>query len=92
MIDINKSYVKKPTQYVILPEIVKYLIKKANPKMIILFGSCSRGVITNNSDIDLCIVIEKKIDVKTRAKIRSELLSDILEITDFDVDLLICDL
>lgn len=58
--------------------------------MIILFGSCSRGVITINSDIDLCIVIDEKLYVKERAKIRSESLSDIIEITDFDVDLFIC--
>ncbi len=90
VIYINKSYIKKPSQYDILPKIVEYLIKKLNPRMIILFGSCSRGVITINSDIDLCIVIDEKLYVKERAKIRSESLSDIIEITDFDVDLFIC--
>ena len=90
VIDINKSYIKKPNQYEILPEIVEYLIKKLDPRMIILFGSCARGVITVHSDIDLCIVVEEKLDVKERVKIRSELLMDLIDISDFEVDLFIC--
>jgi len=90
VIDINKSYIKKPNQYEILPEIVEYLIKKLDPRMIILFGSCARGVITVHSDIDLCIVVEEKLDVKERVKIRSELLMDLIDISDFEVYLFIC--
>ena len=58
--------------------------------MIFLFGSCAKGLITHHSDIDLCIVVEKKMEVKERVKLRGELLIDMLDITDFEIDIFIC--
>ncbi|GAV22742.1 nucleotidyltransferase domain-containing protein [Carboxydothermus pertinax] len=43
------------------PEILnlkKQLLEKFNPQEIYLFGSYARGMATDKSDIDLCIVME----------------------------------
>ena len=37
--------------------IKKQLIEKFNPKEIILFGSVAKGIFRDDSDIDLCIII-----------------------------------
>ncbi|HHW06701.1 MAG TPA: nucleotidyltransferase domain-containing protein [Clostridia bacterium] len=67
-----------------------YLVRRLSPRLIILFGSCARGVATPNSDIDLCVVLEDRLDVKERVTLRSNLLPEILELTDFEVDLFLC--
>ena len=90
MVNINRFKDEKPKQYEILSKIVDHIVKKINPKMIILFGSCAKGIATIHSDIDLCIVVEGKADIKKRVEIRSELLMDLIDITDYEVDLLIC--
>lgn len=90
MIKISSSPVEKINQYEIIPDVVNLIINKIEPKMIILFGSCARGLATIYSDIDLCIVVEGKIEPKERAKLRSVLLVDILEITDYEIDIFIC--
>lgn len=82
--------IKKPNQYEVIPKVVNLIIDKIKPKKILLFGSCARGAITIYSDIDLCIVVEEKITPKERARLRSILLMDIIDITDFEVDLYIC--
>ncbi|NLY66258.1 MAG: nucleotidyltransferase domain-containing protein [Tissierellia bacterium] len=90
--EISSPIDKKPNQYDVLSEIVEYIVNKVDPKMIILFGSCARGMATSQSDIDLCVVVEGKADIKKRVEIRSQLLMDLLDITEFEVDLLICSL
>ena len=90
MIEINKYTEEKPNQYETIPEIVNFIVNKLKPKKIILFGSCARGSITSFSDIDLCIVMEEKIELKERVKLRSMLLMDMLDITDFEIDMFIC--
>lgn len=92
VMEISSPIDKKPNQYDVLSEIVEYIVNKVDPKMIILFGSCARGMATSQSDIDLCVVIEGKADIKKRVEIRSQLLMDLLDITEFEVDLLICSL
>lgn len=41
-----------------LDKIIRQIAKRYQPKSMILFGSLARGVIHENSDIDLCIVID----------------------------------
>ena len=90
MIKIDKSAEKTPNQYDIITEVVNFIANKIKPKRILLFGSCARGLITSHSDIDLCIVVEEKMDPKERARLRSILLMDMLDITDFEIDIFIC--
>lgn len=78
------------SQYEAIPQVVNIIKEKLHPLKIILFGSCARRCITRNSDIDICIVLKQNPDIKQRAKMRAELLSNILEVTDYEVDLLIC--
>ena len=81
---------KRTNQYDIIPEVVDYIINKINPNKIILFGSCARGIINIDSDIDLCIVLEEGLNLKERCKLRVELLKDIINITEYEIDLYIC--
>lgn len=90
VIKISRLIEEKLNQYEAIPEIVDYLIDKIQPIMIYLFGSCARRLITKHSDIDLCIVVEEDISPKERTKLRSALLLDLLDITDFEVDIFIC--
>ena len=77
-------------QYDIIPKLVDYIINKINPKKIILFGSCAKGIISIDSDIDLCIVLESNLNLQERAELRGELLKDLIDITEHEVDLYIC--
>lgn len=77
-------------QYTLIPLIAEIIAEKIAPQKIILFGSCAKKCITTASDIDLCIVMEGKITPPQKMQIRRELLQDILEITDYEVDLFIC--
>lgn len=81
---------ERENQYEIIPEVVNLIVEKIDPKMVILFGSCAKGIITIHSDIDLCVVTEEELEPKERANLRSKLLMDILEITDFEIDIFIC--
>lgn len=90
MIKISNPTTKEPNQYDILPELVNFIVNKVEPKKIILFGSCAKGIITPSSDIDLCIVLEGKLTPKERAKLRGALLMELLDITDFEIDIYIC--
>ena len=89
MIKIYKPTEERTNQYDIIPEVVNFIVDKIKPKRIFLFGSCARGLITSHSDIDLCIVVEEKMAPKERARLRSILLMDMLDITDFEIDIFI---
>lgn len=41
-----------------IDKIKNQIIKAYLPEKIILFGSCAKGVVTEKSDIDICIVLE----------------------------------
>ena len=88
--NILATETEKLNQYELIPLITDMIVKKIAPQKIILFGSCAKRCITRASDIDLCIVMEGQITSQKRIQIRRELLQDILEITDYEVDLFIC--
>lgn len=77
-------------QYNILPQVIEYLIRELDPNKIILFGSCAKGIVKEDSDIDLCVVLKEKMDSKERANFRSKFLLDMIDITDYEIDLFIC--
>ncbi len=77
-------------QYDDIPKIVDLIKNKLQPYRIILFGSCARRCITKNSDIDICVVLKRDIDIKERAKLRADLLLEIIELTEYEVDIIIC--
>ena len=87
---IDNNIKVKLNQYDLIPEVISSIINKIQPKKIILFGSCARRNITIKSDIDICIVVEEDIDSKERVELRSMLLLEMIEITDFEVDIFIC--
>ena len=90
MMNILATETGNLNQYEIIPLITDMIVKKIAPQKIILFGSCAKRCISRTSDIDLCIVMEGKITSRKRIQIRSDLLQDILQITDYEVDLFIC--
>ena len=90
VIYIADLFINNHNQYEVIPEVMDYIIREMDPNMIILFGSCARGAVTEDSDIDLCVVLEEKIDGKQRAKLRSKFLLDMINLTDYEVDLFIC--
>lgn len=47
-----------------IEDIKQQIITQYAPQKIILFGSCAKGVIRRNSDIDLCIILETE-DVRS---------------------------
>lgn len=85
-----ENITRKLNQYQTIPFILDAIVKEINAQKIILFGSCANKLIHKNSDIDLCIVLEKIDNQKQKREIRSGLLEVILNITDYEVDLLIC--
>lgn len=88
--NILATETRKLNQYELIPLITAMIVKKIAPQKIILFGSCAKRCISRASDIDLCIVVEGEITSRNRIQIRSDLLQDILEITDYGLDLFIC--
>lgn len=70
----KENYSNLPKRFVDKIESDLSYIQKANVpflRMIYLFGSCARGEYTDNSDVDLLIVTEKKLeDRMLAAKIR----------------------
>jgi predicted nucleotidyltransferase len=40
-------------------EVVRLLVASAHPSKIILFGSCARGTQTEDSDLDLAVILPK---------------------------------
>jgi len=86
---MDNLYTKK-NQYEVIPLILDIIVKTINPVKIVLFGSCARKCITQNSDIDICIVLGNAIKAKERMEIRNELLKRLLDVIDFEVDIFIC--
>jgi len=62
-----------------IDSIKEQLINKYNPLDIILFGSCAKGRVTRNSDVDICIIIE--------TNDKRKIVRDILMEIDYKVDL-----
>jgi predicted nucleotidyltransferase len=62
-----------------IKKIKDQIIKKYNPEMIILFGSCAKGVVHKGSDIDICIIAQ--------TNDKRKFISDILTKLEYDVDL-----
>jgi len=81
---------QKLNQYQMIPFILDAILAEISPQKIILFGSCANKYINKNSDIDLCIVLDKTVNQKQKREMRSNLLEILLNITDYEVDLLIC--
>lgn len=76
-------------QYNAIPLIVDNIVNAISPYKIILFGSCARRYITYHSDIDICIVLDEKLGKQEKLKIKMLLLERLVEIIDYDIDLLI---
>jgi len=69
-------------KYMVELEIIKnQIIEKYNPDKIILFGSLAKGVITNNSDIDICIVK----DTENKRELISDIYANIDSSYPFDI-------
>jgi len=90
VIFITNLSINNPNQYDIIPTVIEYLVRELNPNKIILFGSCAKDMVTEDSDIDVCVVLEEKMDSKERANFRRKFLLDMIKITDYEVDLFIC--
>ena len=50
----------------IITELKNRIVSKLNPEKIILFGSCAKGKVSKNSDIDLFIIKESNLDLHHR--------------------------
>jgi len=59
-----------------IDKIVERITKEYQPKKVILFGSYAHGEPTEDSDIDILIVTEKRLSSEETYKIRRELLDD----------------
>ncbi len=59
-----------------IDKIVERITKEYKPKKIILFGSYAHGEPTEDSDIDILIVTQKRLSSEETYKIRRELLKD----------------
>jgi uncharacterized protein len=62
-----------------IEQIKKQIISKYHPDDIILFGSCARGRVSRNSDIDICLILNT-VD-------KRQITRDILTGIEYDVDL-----
>lgn len=70
-----------------IQQAVDILVREAHPKKIILFGSCARKEMNEDSDVDL-FVIETRIDDKRREMVR---LRKALRPLRLPVDLMVSD-
>lgn len=64
-----------------LEKIIRQIAKRYQPKSMILFGSLARGVIHENSDIDLCIVI----DTENKRKLAADMYLQVESEVPFDL-------
>lgn len=69
----------------LINEIKETIVKKCKPKMIVLFGSYSTGNVTNNSDIDIFIVMNSRARRDKRIEKVDKLFSD----RDYALDIII---
>ena len=60
----------------IIKKMVKRITKECQPKKIILFGSYAHGEPTEDSDIDILIVTQRRLNHEETYKIRREFLRD----------------
>ena len=65
------------THYEQIEIIKRQIVEKVDPEQIFLFGSCAKGVIRKNSDIDLCIIKETEQLRKFKLDLELSLDSDI---------------
>ncbi len=77
----------------ILNRIVSRIIEAADPSRIILFGSGARGSMTEDSDFDILVVVNREIHRRKTAQLIYKNISDIgfasdiIVITEKDVEL-----
>ncbi|MCM8900641.1 nucleotidyltransferase domain-containing protein [Caldicoprobacter algeriensis] len=62
-----------------IEKIKNQIVNKYNPDDIILFGSCAKGLVKRDSDIDICVIL----DTPDKRQTLREMLVDI----EYDVDL-----
>ena len=75
----------QPLEMVLNRAVVK-IVHYCDPERIILFGSFSKGLDRNNSDIDLSVITETRQSLETRAMEWRAILHDIL--IPFDIIML----
>jgi len=68
----------------ILKDITNQIVEKYNPEKIILFGSVARRMHTEDSDIDLCVILDAAKEKETSIEMRAD-----LETHDKAVDLIL---
>lgn len=73
-IHLSKVPLRPPVNSSLLAMIVKRLTDSLDVEEIVLFGSYAAGVSTNNSDIDLLVVLNTKLKGIKRYAVVSELL------------------
>lgn len=58
------------------------IIERYQPRKIVLFGSCAKGIIRRSSDIDLCVIVDtddrRKLLMKMNMELESEIPFDIV--------------
>jgi predicted nucleotidyltransferase len=73
------------THYEQIESLKEQIVAKYHPDQIILFGSCAKGVIRKNSDIDLCIIKEiekiREFRIDLQLNLQSEIPFDIVAYT-----------
>ncbi len=52
--------------------IKELIVKRANPKRVILFGSRAKGTANQHSDIDLAVELGKELSHREKRKLREE--------------------
>ena len=57
-----------PLRQAVLDEILRKIVKIAQPKKVILFGSASRGQMSAHSDFDLLVVVENNVACRRTAQ------------------------
>ena len=62
-----------------IEKIKEQIISKYNPEEMILFGSCAKGRVSRNSDIDICLILDT-VD-------KRQIVRDILTGIEYDIDL-----
>ena len=63
LFDIESNIMKglPPSMITMLSKVVEQIVESINPKKVILFGSYAKGTASLRSDIDLCMIVDKKL-------------------------------
>ncbi|OGG46880.1 MAG: hypothetical protein A3F84_28380 [Candidatus Handelsmanbacteria bacterium RIFCSPLOWO2_12_FULL_64_10] len=56
----SKAFLKSPVNAAVLEEIVRKIVEAFRPERIILFGSYAYGTSTQDSDVDLLVIMDTK--------------------------------